>query len=221
MDYDKLFSTARMNTYRLIVNNNEQAARKLYQWNVEVSAALYESLMLLEVALRNTLDLTLKNINSTLADKNGTLHTSEWLLDPNQLISGIVSGQEVQNAKTRVQHMHRSPSHDDILAQMTFGTWRYLLPSKGNSKKILLWNIGLKNAFSLTNYSVQQFSKDVQWLNVARNRIAHGEPLLDKNYAKNTMKSIYRVSQAIDVDFARYVKSTQRVSQVMKNRSAK
>jgi hypothetical protein len=42
MDFDKLFSTPRMASYKKLSSSIEQA-KKLYHWNVLLSAAMYAS----------------------------------------------------------------------------------------------------------------------------------------------------------------------------------
>jgi hypothetical protein len=218
MDFDRIFSKARMQTYKEVGGDDKQA-QKLYQWNLEVSSALYESLMIVEVALRNTIDYSLRELNVGLHDKNGDTHGQDWLLDPNELVSNVISFSEISRIRNRFSLAGKIPSHDDILAQMTFGNWRFILPSKDDSKKELIWKLSLKNRFELSSgYCLDSFSRDVESLHIVRNRIAHGEPLLERNYTKNTMKSIFRVAEAIDPELSRYIKSVQRVTQVNKTR---
>jgi hypothetical protein len=217
MDYDKVFSKARMASYRAVAPN-EAVAEKLYYWNIELSAAIYESLMLLEVGMRNAIDAELRMVNQSIPDINAESHSSSWLLDPNQLIASVVTIGEIEKAKRRVPKSAPEVKHDDILAQMTFSSWRFLIPSNHSSSKLLLWNSGLKNAFSMEGYSVEQLRRDLTALNVTRNRIAHGEPILNPNLPQNTLRKIFRVSQAVDTDLARFIKSKQRITQLSKQR---
>jgi hypothetical protein len=217
MDYDYLFSQSRMFSYRQI-SDTDELAEKLYYWNIELSSALYEPLMLLEVALRNAIDYQLRNINTRISDQDGTWHSADWLLDPNQLVTAVVSKREIDKTRSKLSKELIEPTHDDILAQMTFGTWRYILPSKDSARKMLLWDYGLKEAFSLMDYSLEELVRDLSSLNLTRNRIAHGEPLLAKNYPKNTMRRLYRVAEAIDPQLSRFIKTKQRVTQVAKKR---
>jgi hypothetical protein len=206
MDYNKLFSVARMASYRTI-SSSEIQAHKLYQWNISLSAALYESLMLLEVALRNVIDCKLRELNEILPDPDGTIHSNSWLLDTNYVIKVSISGKSIESAIDRAKKGKRMPSHDDVLAQMTFGNRRFVLPSnnKDNYTRGILWEGGIKNVFDLSNYSLKLLVLDIKELNSLRNRIAHGEPILGENYAKNMMRSIYRVAKSIDPELERYI----------------
>jgi hypothetical protein len=174
--------------------------------------------MLVEVGIRNAIDSELKKVNQNMPDFNYENHSSSWLLDPNQLIASVVTLGEIEKAKRRVPKSAAEVGHDDILAQMTFSSWRFLIPSNHASNKLLLWNSGLKNAFSMEGYSVEQLRRDLTALTVTRNRIAHGEPILNPNLSRNTLRKIFRVSQAIDMDLARFIKSKQRITQISKQR---
>ncbi|MDR0899823.1 MAG: Abi family protein [Lactobacillaceae bacterium] len=217
MDYDKLFSKPRMSTYRKLASN-EHHAQRLYQWNIDISSALYESLVLIEIPLRNTMDNSLKLINQTFPDTDGTLHSSDWTKDPNSLISSIIPTFTISKVKNHLNVKPELITHDDIVAQLTFGTWRYIFPSREDHRKILLWEQGLNTAFSLKDYSQKQLTTDVKRLHIARNRVAHAEPLLQAKFTTNVMKSLYRVAGSIDPKLERYIKSTQRVTRVNKLR---
>jgi hypothetical protein len=219
MDFDKLFSTPRMASYKKLSSSLEQA-EKLYHWNILLSAAMYECLVLVEVALRNSIDRQLRYINQTLKDPDGVKHSSDWLNDPNYVINISMAKDAIALAKERAYRQTKQPTQDDILAQMTFGNWRYILPSqsKRNFAKNRIWEEGVKDAFNFDNYSLQRLAHDLKDLNNVRNRIAHAEPLIVDSYTKNTMRSIYRVAKSIDPELERYIKSTQRVTYINKQR---
>jgi hypothetical protein len=54
--YERHFSAARLQHYLAERGDDQGAAMRLYDWNAAMSAALWESLSFLEVALRNAID---------------------------------------------------------------------------------------------------------------------------------------------------------------------
>lgn len=57
----RLLSSPRLGPYRQAVGGELDDALRLYSWNLEVSAAFFESIHYLEVALRNTMDEALRH----------------------------------------------------------------------------------------------------------------------------------------------------------------
>jgi hypothetical protein len=219
MDFERLFSAPRMSSYRRLVDTNTEA-EQLYHWNIILSAAFYECLAILEVALRNAIDKELRLINEKIPDPDGVIHTQDWLLDPNYVIETAVSKKSISLARNRARESKNHPNHDDILAQMTFASWRYIIPSNSpnNFVKQKIWSEGLHQAFNMSDYSLSRFARDLKDLHKLRNRIAHVEAIVEEQYAKNTMRSIYRVAKSIDPELERYIKSTQRVTYINKQR---
>jgi hypothetical protein len=146
MDFDRLVSKPRMRTYRKLVKNSQQA-EKLYLWNLRLSSAFYEMLILLEIAMRNVLDEQLKIFNAEFPDKNGQIHSEKWTFDPNELLQNIIKD-DLKKVKKKI-HGKKKCTHDDVVAQLPFGTWRFLLPGKNSKPKEILWNMAVSKAFVL------------------------------------------------------------------------
>lgn len=58
-DLARLLSQPRLEEYKTASGGKLDDALQLYAWNLEVSAAFFESIHYLEVALRNTMDASL------------------------------------------------------------------------------------------------------------------------------------------------------------------
>jgi len=145
-------SRPRLTPYLVASRGKEREALKLYQWNIDVSGATYEALHMFEVFLRNAMDTELRPWNQAQTDDIGRHHSLEWLLDPARLLKRLV-GANLERAKTQAQTAKRSQmprgnqiTHDDVLAQLSFGTWRYLLPDRDPGRQ-LLWTDALYRAF--------------------------------------------------------------------------
>jgi hypothetical protein len=67
-DLKRLFSAERLSTYIAYCDGDFAAAIEMYRWNSEITAAFWEPIGHLEVALRNTLA---ERLAATTADSNG------------------------------------------------------------------------------------------------------------------------------------------------------
>lgn len=218
-----LLSQARLAPYLRATNGNLRAALKLYQWNVEMSAAVYKMLHLVEVFLRNAIDAELRIWNTTQTNPiTGRPHGPDWLLDPSRLVERIVRRQEIDKAIRRatlaVKDASTGPrpiTHDDVLAQLMFGTWRFLLPSKKDPGRHLLWREALARAFPELTTTIGEFVDEVDRLYRIRNRVAHLEPLLETGSVLRAVTAVRWVLSPIDRSAAAFVLSRQQVTRIV------
>ncbi|WP_454856035.1 hypothetical protein [Promicromonospora soli] len=220
-----LLSPPRLGPYLRASGGNVRAALKLYQWNVEMSSAVYKMLHLVEVLLRNAMDAQLRAWNATQIDpRTGQAHGEDWLMDPSHLIERIVRREEIDKATRRatlaVRDSNtgpRSVTHDDVLAQLMFGTWRFLLPGRDSGRQ-LLWQDALAQAFPGLRRPVQDLVRDVDGLHRLRNRVAHLEPLLVVGVVLLQLKAARRVLREIEPAAEMWLVSHQHVSSVAAQR---
>lgn len=106
----------------------------------------------------------------------------------------------VQGRVTGIED-HRAPSHDDVLAHTTFGTWGRLLPTSTSHQsgkgRARLWIGYLSAAFPHLEHSPLQLTLHVNALRYLRNRIAHLEPVLDRHQLRVHLESMQLVLGAI------------------------
>jgi len=128
----------RMDRYLRDCGGDQTRAHDLFTWNVAISGALHEAMHMFEIVLRNALDRELSAWNV----RQG--HKASWLLDPNKYLLRVLDVKSLETARFRAKKVAtakgRLRTHDDVLAQMTLGTWRYLLPSKASAAKRRLWS---------------------------------------------------------------------------------
>ena len=206
-------------------NGNVRAALTLYQWNVEMSSAVYKMLHLVEVFLRNAIDTRLRVWNTTQIDpRTGRPHGEAWLLDPSRLIERIVRSEEIDKAVRRARLAVKDSStgpraltHDDVLAQLMFGTWRFLLPGRDSGRQ-LLWQDAISEAFPGLQRPVRDLVRDVDRLHRLRNRVAHLEPLLVVGVVVPQLKAARRVLREIEPTAEMWLVSLQQVSSVAAQR---
>lgn len=103
-------------------------------------------------------------------------------------------------------------THDDVLAQMSLGVWRYLLPSNSNKTKQRLWTEATAAAFPhwRGDWNPQSIVSRVANAHELRNRVAHLEPLhrYDLRRVRRDMRS---VCHAVGPDAAQLFVSTERL----------
>ncbi len=216
-----LLSAPRLAPYLRASGGNVRAALTLYQWNVEMSSAVYKMLHLVEVFLRNAIDAELRLWNATQIDpRTGRAHAAEWLLDPSRLVERVVRRDEIDKATRRAAlavrdsaASQRPVTHDDVLAQLTFGTWRFLLPGRDPGRQ-LLWQEAIRLAFPGLRRPVRDLVRDVDRLHRLRNRVAHLEPLLVVGVVVLQLKAARRVLREIEPSAEMWLVSHQQVSSV-------
>ncbi|MGJ9405745.1 hypothetical protein ACHABQ_05415 [Nesterenkonia aurantiaca] len=201
---------------------NRRNAIRLYQWNIELSGAIYQALHVVEVVLRNAIDSQLCRWNATQSDPmTGLSRGSDWLLDPAPLLRRLVREKELAAARTRaekaIRRQQRPVAHADLLAQLSFGTWRFLLPDKDPGRR-RLWDDSLKDAFPHLDRPTPQFVKSVDGIYRLRNRVAHLEPLLDMGNVRQQYQNMRMVLREINPTVEEWFVSNQSVTAELRNR---
>lgn len=185
-------------------------AHELFEWNVHASGGAMEAIHVFELILRNAIDRELRVWNQGMAG------TPDWLQRPHPYLQRALYQPELSKAASRAGRIaaeHGRPvNHDDILAQMSLGAWRYILPSRANRSKQKLWDVAIKNAFPAWpgNWSADSIVSRVANAHELRNRVAHLEPLhhYDLRRVRRDMRS---VCHAIGPDAARFFVQTERL----------
>lgn len=217
-------SIPRLQPYLAASGGNHKAALRLYQWNIDLSGATYEALHMFEVILRNSMDTQLCAWNATQQErKTGRAHSSDWLMDPSHLLSRL-TGDDIVKATRRARSALRSgrpggrmPGHPDVLAQLNFGTWRFLLPDNDPGRQ-LLWSQALHHAFPHLTKKPANLVTEVNGIYRMRNRVAHLEPLLRSGVVRREFNSMRSVLGAIDPVCEQWFTSRQRVTATLKAR---
>lgn len=186
-----------------------------------MSSAVYMMLHLVEVFLRNSIDTQLRAWNATQVNpQTGRPHNNDWLLDPSHLIERVVRRNEIDKATQRAKLAVRDSgtslrpiTHDEVLAQLMFGTWRFLLPGRDPGRQ-LLWQDAIRRAFPGLRRPVRELVRDVDRLHRLRNRVAHLGPLLVVPVVSLQLKAARRVLREIEPSAEMWLVSHQQVSTV-------
>ena len=101
--YKTLFSDSRIGSYLNHTSGNPLLATMLYDWNTQVSSALWELISYLEVALRNAIDFQLKDLSE-----------QHWLL----------------RLETSTEQRTKRATPEQIISELPFGFWASLISQR-------------------------------------------------------------------------------------------
>lgn len=205
VEINRYLHPTRMAPYLAKCHNDPSLTLELYRWNVQLAAAFQEVLAITEVAMRNSMDAQLRIWNAAQPPNPQTHVTygESWLDAAARPLNGLV-GAAKKAARERADDadMDRAPvhprkgitpTHDDVLSQITFGVWLKLLPSDEHSMepagskkhgifvaRQVLWRDALTHAFPhSTDPTGHEITNRVTHLRGLRNRVAHMESLLN------------------------------------------
>lgn len=186
-------SSQRLQVYKLAAENDEDVALALHAWNAHLGAALFLPLQMVEVSLRNAIDVQLSAVfgHDWLVQES----TAENLLD-------AYDKSKVEKAKRSLRRRNCDVNQSNLMAELSFGFWVALL-GRGDGYHDRLWIPHLHKVFS-QGLSREEVYRTLKHLQALRNRIAHHEPIfhrhLEADYA-----TILRVCAWMHKDVAAWV----------------
>lgn len=234
----KYLGAARIATYRNACDGSNASSIALYEWNLQLSAAFQEILLTLEVALRNAIDEQLSSWNQAQSGNTrnqGRSFTEDWIADPAIPLYGMTQdalaeatrqANAASGKRQRTHPRHRiPPTHDDILAQISFGKWTALMPYnyRGRPRGVeykALWEEALFKAFSYApagERGMRDVSSRLHRLHHLRNRVAHGENILSAEPEHRLIDALF-LMKYIDPALGDWLMKISRVRAVAKQR---
>ncbi len=228
-DIEILLGKARVAPYLAWTSGDVHKAAELYHWNTEFAGALHSQLCHVEVLVRNAMDRALCDWNAAQG------YPREWSLEhaAAPTLYSVIGGkrglnkarvQAGANAKKRAKDHQRhgvDPTHDDVIAQLTFGNWSTLLGFTAQVPKpavIELWQDALCNAFpwARRNESGRHFvGTRMERLRNLRNRVSHHENLLSVN-PESRLEDMLAILAAVGPDYPTWAMARSRVRAVKK-----
>ncbi len=204
----EILTPARLQSYLLATNQNISSAIELYKWNGQLAAEFFQILGQVEIAVRNSIDRELQALNVTLGNQG------EWFDDLEDVL-GTESLQQIQLVKSRLVANRRRLSRGNIVSELNFGFWRSFL---SRQYKDSLWRTAIRFAFphSPSRQPEYIFTR-VRHLHVLRNRIAHHEPIHNRDIA-NDYQICMEILSAISPNIAEWSAKNSRVLQVLARR---
>lgn len=166
---EQQLSVQRLSTYVHACTGRLDDAVALYRWNTAVSGAIWEDLGHLEVMLRNALDRQLRRRH----DSRG--RTGTWLNDPAGELQ-VRTRAEITTARDRVRQKGKAVTHDQVMSELSFGFWRYLISRRHQ----VLWP-DLASGFAYApNRALQTVERPLVRLYDLRNRLAHHQRVFSR-----------------------------------------
>lgn len=173
-----LITRDRLSSYLTAASGDLGRALALYDWNTRASAAVLATSAMVEVIVRNTLDASLQR----WADQRRA--GRDWLDAAPLAAQGEA---DVIKARERATRRGRaSEVHGKVVAELSFGFWRYLLASRYLTA---LWIPGAHAAFPNGPADLrvrrEQVERRLHNLMIVRNRAAHHEPIHRRDLARD------------------------------------
>jgi hypothetical protein len=156
-----ILSQERFDTYRKWASGDDALAVRLYTYNVQLSAALYGPLHMLEVALRN------------VADKQLTTAFGATWIDQATVLKETYQQDCVTTARATLRREGKAATHAQIVAELNYGFWSSLFGHKSHH----LWGT-LRPIFQAKGVQRSAIAGQLRELRILRNRVAHYEPIL-------------------------------------------
>ena len=226
------FHRSRLEPYLKASAGDEKLALSLYGWNLQLTSAFQELLSVTEVVLRNAMDAELQKWNSAELKVD-----QSWLLkDPAAPLRSLSQGKRVEalkqanSAKKKRDAAHwrhgMDVTHDDVLAQVTFGLWKDLLPNhlnnaadnRENRNRQRMWKEALVNAFpNVVDPDGETTFWRVYRLHGLRNRVSHMETLLEVDATERT-RDVFNLVNSISSPVHDWLTGLNRVPAVIKAR---
>lgn len=148
-------------------------------------------------------------------------YTTNWLKDPAPRLAQVISpSNKPPMWKSALKSMKdingiqtkTNPSHDDLVAGLTFGSWTSLLPHPsakvgGSNPRLEIWENGLQQFFKSQSKLHQYQKREViyYWahqLRYARNRASHLEPLLNTDQLTYFHRISIRLTLSMNTEMA-------------------
>lgn len=175
-----LLSERRMDTYINAVDGDLDDAFALYAWNIELAAALQGATAMVEVVVRNSIDCTL---TAWMSGKRRGDWFNLGMLDER-------AKTDIATARARVRRSGGHVDHDRMVAELSFGFWRFLTTRRYHAS---LWVPVLHQAFPYGDSDLRVRQREVARLlgnmTFIRNRAAHLEPMFRRNIARDIVEA--------------------------------
>jgi hypothetical protein len=205
-----LITPARLSSYLAASRGDLREALALYDWNTRAAAAVLSSTAMVEVIVRNALDLSL----TRWADRRrGGI---DWL----DAVSLDAQGEaDVTKARDRATRRGRDPElHGKVVAELSFGFWRYLVASRYLTA---VWIPGAHAAFPYGPADLRVRRSGVERrlhnLMIVRNRAAHHEPIHRRDLSRDFADAVTLVGW-VHPEGAVWLRARSQLSQVAAER---
>lgn len=164
--FEKVFSQKRMERYFMLYPSDEMRAISHYECNLKISEAIYISLSVFEVTLRNALCRELEKMAGR----------PDWYVIFPQTPGLTNLNRYITKAVKQISARHEQALPSKVIAELTLGFWVTLLNSEYER---ILWK-DLRRAFPNMPKSIRQrknISAPLNRFRMLRNRVFHNESI--------------------------------------------
>jgi hypothetical protein len=201
-------STARLASYMSVTGADLSNALELYIWNSRIAAAFLALLGDVEVVIRNAWHEQLIRLSTSLNGSDFWFDNQFGLLRENSV-------QHIEDAYKRILRQQRRPAANQLVAELNFGFWRFLVAKQ---YRTTLWPLAGKYAFpNIDPSQIQELSTVMGRLHDLRNRIAHHEPIHMRNLDKDFADCLWVIG-GVCLTTRQWVQSNSGVSGVLQER---
>lgn len=161
-------SHARMSTYDAAVLDDGKSALGLYSWNAQVSAALFASLQICEVVMRNA-----------VSDALEAVYGQEWPWKQS-FETSLPYGRMQDLIKAREQ----ATTVGQVIPELTFYFWQQMFTNRHYGR---IWSQHIDRIFPNMGAGMAKQAKrihihdELEHVRNLRNRIAHHEPIFQRD----------------------------------------
>lgn len=200
---EKSLSKQRLEKYLKSNVFNIEEALQNYRFNIEISEALYPSLHILEVTLRN-------HINDSLTNTYG----NNWLTPTFSEFRDSEKGKLIKILSSLKQRK-KELNNNNVIPELTFGFWVSRFDREYENKKF--WSKTISTMFPhmpRTPEKISLIRKKLNLIRILRNRVYHYEPIWKSHDLKNKYEAIHEVIGWINTDMIKYLKKIDRFEQL-------
>lgn len=180
--FKKHFSAGRISKYALATNNNKSKTVMLYKTNMAVSQAFVPLICVLEVALRNNINLVLTNYfndSDWIINQKAGFMNDPSLQHQNKRTGDVVDNRyhlkQVNKAENKAIRESRTICSDFIISEQTFGFWSSFYST--HIYKLLRGNHIHVFPYIPSGYGRKAIEGNLSKIRNFRNRISHHEPI--------------------------------------------
>lgn len=201
-------STARLSSYLSVTGADLSNALELYVWNGRAASAFLVLLGDVEVIIRNAWHEQLTLLSTTMNRTEFWSENQFGLLRENSIL-------HIEAARQRLLQRGRTPAMNQLVAELNFGFWRFLVAKQ---YRTTLWPLAGKYAFpNIDPSQIQELSTVMGRLHDLRNRIAHHEPIHMRNLDRDFADCLWVIG-GVCLTTRQWVESNSRVAGVLQER---
>ena len=193
-------SPDRFNTYLKRASGAHRPAMQMYTWNIALGSAFHGPLQALEVTLRNATH-----------DQLASRYSDLWFHNPDLLKRNQLNS--VRSAASELERQKKQGTAGRIVAELSFGFWVALFAKRYEA---LLWRTDLNRIFT-PRPNRQELYDQLNRLRTLRNRVAHHEPILQRDLQTDYQKLLW-ILKMLSPEAASWVTHHSRVLEVLETK---